>query len=267
MTRALRFELIKLWRRRTVLIALAVTTVFAVGSAALLLAAAEPAPAATGKVRSGGGPGLTVAELADAGGGTRIFATSLAFAGFFVLVTFTGAMAAEFSRGNVRAMVLRQPDRLRLLAGKLAALLCSAAVLLALAEVLGWATARLLAGSQDVDASRWTSADALGAAAVDYGTVLIWVTGYALLGTALAVVVRSVPVALALGIAWAGPFEHILADAWSGANAVFPGLLLEAFVAGGRDDVPAGQALATSAAYGLVAATVAGLAFTRRDVA
>lgn len=267
MTRALRFELIKLWRRRTVLIALAVTTVFSAGSAALLLASAEPARPANGNVRSGGGPGLTLEELADAGGGTQIFATSLAFAGFFVLVTFTAAMAAEFSRGNVRTMVLRQPDRLRLLAGKLVALLASAAVLLALAEVLGWTTARLLAGSSDVDASRWTSADALGAAAVDYGTVLIWVTGYALLGTALAVVVRCVPVALAIGIAWAGPFEHILADAWSGANAVFPGLLLEAFVAGGRDDVTAGQALLTSAGYGLLAAAVAGLAFTRRDVA
>ncbi|MBA3744693.1 ABC transporter permease [Sporichthya sp.] len=259
MIRALRSELIKLWRRRTVLIALAVTTVFAVGSAALLLAGAEPS--------GPGGPGLTVAELADAGGGTQVFTTSLAFAGFFVLVSFTAAMAAEFSRGNVRTMVLRQPARLKLLAGKLVALLCSAAVLLALAEAFSWTTARVLARGQNVDPSRWTSRDAVGAAVTDYGTVLIWVTGYALLGTALAVVVRSVPVALAIGIAWAGPFEHILADAWDSANAIFPGLLLETFVAGGRDDVSAGQALATSAAYGLLAATVAGLAFTRRDVA
>lgn len=258
MTRALRFELIKLWRRRTVLIALAVTAFFATGSAALLLASAEPART---------GPGLSIDELADAGGGTQVFATSLAFAGFFVLVSFTAAMAGEFSRGNIRTMVLRQPDRLRLLAGKLAALLLSAAALLAIAEVLGWTTARLLAGGQDVDASRWTSLDALAAAGADYGTVLVWVTGYALLGTALAFVVRSVPIALAIGIAWAGPFEHILADSWDTANAVFPGLLLEAWVAGGRNDVSAGQALVTSFAYGLVAATVAGLSFTRRDVA
>lgn len=262
MIRALHFELIKLWRRRTVGIALAVTTVFAVGSSALLLASAEPA-----RPGFGGGPGLTVEELADPGGGSQVFATSLAFAGFFVLVLFTGAMAAEFSRGNIRTMVLRQPARLRLLAGKLTALLASAAALLAVAEVLGWTTARLLAGGQGVDASRWTSVDALGAAAVDYATVLVWVTGYALLGTALAVLVRSVPIALAIGIAWAGPFEHILADAWSGANALFPGLLLEAFVAGGRDDVSAGQALATSALYGALAAGVAGLTFVRRDVA
>ncbi|GAA0622138.1 hypothetical protein GCM10009547_26220 [Sporichthya brevicatena] len=259
MTRALRFELIKLWRRRTVLLALAVTAVFSIGATALLVAAAEPGPAR--------GPGLSVDELAAAGGGTQAFATALAFAGFFVLVLFTGATAAEFSRGNVRTMVLRQPDRLRLLAGKFAALLASAAVLLAIAEVLGWTTARVLAGGQGIDASAWTSGAALTAAFGDYGTVLIWVTGYALLGTALAVVVRSVPIALAVGIAWAGPFEHILADAWNGANAVFPGLLLETFVAGGRDDVSAGQALATSAVYGVLAAAVAGTVFTRRDVA
>jgi ABC-type transport system involved in multi-copper enzyme maturation permease subunit len=260
MTRALHFELIKLWRRRTVLIALAVTTVFSIGSTALLLASADPAGPRSG-------PGLTIDELADAGGGTQVFATSLAFAGFFVLVSFTAAMAGEFSRGNIRTMVLRQPARLRLLAGKLAALLLSAAVLLAIAEVLGWTTARLLASGQGVDPARWTSPAALGAAIADYGTVLIWVTGYALLGTALAFVVRSVPVALAIGIAWAGPFEHILADSWDTANSVFPGLLLEAWVAGGRNDVSAGQALATSAVYGVLAATVAAVAVTRRDVA
>lgn len=261
MTRALRFELLKLWRRRTVAIALAVTAVYAIGSAALVLAAVEPA----GAGRSG--PILSVDELAGAGGGTQVFTSALAFAGFFVLVVFTGASAAEFARGNVRTMVLRQPDRLRLLAGKLAALLLSAAVLLAIAEVLGWVTARVLAPGQGVETARWISLAAAGTALIDYGTVLIWVTGYALLGTALAVVVRSVPVALAIGIGWAGPFEHILADAWSSAGQIFPGLLLETFVAGARDSVSAGQALATSAAYGVLAATVAALAFTRRDVA
>ena len=61
--------------------------------------------------------------------------------------------------------------------------------------------------------------------------------GYALLGMAVAVLVRSVPVALAIGIAWAGPFEHLLQDAWDPAQRFFPGLLLEAFVAGGTSDV------------------------------
>lgn len=260
MTRALRCELIKLWRPRTIAIAALITTVYAIGSTALIVASVGPDGL-------GDGFGPSTASLAESGGGTEVVTIGLSFAGFFVLVLFTGAVAAEFSRGSIRTMALRQPDRLRLLGGKLAALLGSAGVLLAGALLLGWATARVLAPAQDIDTGRWISLDALGAGAVDFGTAAIWVTGYALLGTALAVVVRSVPVALAIGIGWAGPFEHILVDAWSPALEIFPGLLLEVLVAGGRDGVSAGQALASSLAYAAVAAAVAAVAFTRRDIA
>ena len=87
-----------------------------------------------------------------------------------------------------------------------------------------------------------------------------------MLGTALAVLVRSVPIALAIGIAWAGPFEHLLQDAWDPAGRVFPGLLLEAFVAGGTPEVTAARAFLTVAVYVSVAAAIAGTVFARRDV-
>jgi hypothetical protein len=77
----------------------------------------------------------------------------------------------------------------------------------------------------------------------------------------LAVLVRSVPVALAIGIAWAGPFEHLLQDAWDPANRLFPGLLLEAFVAGGTTDVSASRALLTVTVYLAIAATIAATTF------
>jgi hypothetical protein len=93
--------------------------------------------------------------------------------------------------------------------------------------------ARLIAPSQDVATGKWVGAAALGQGLADYGSALFWVSGYAVLGMTLAVVVRSVPVALAIGIAWAGPFEHLVQDAWNPAQRYFPGLLLEAFVAGG----------------------------------
>jgi ABC-2 type transport system permease protein len=141
-----------------------------------------------------------------------------------------------------------------------------AAVVLAAAEALTWVAAKLLAPSQDVATGDWISVAALGDAVADYGSVLFWVTGYALLGMTLAVLVRSVPIALAIGIAWAGPFEHLLQDAWSTADRLFPGLLLEAFVAGGTSDVSATRALLTVAAYVLIAATIAATSFVRRDI-
>jgi hypothetical protein len=163
-------------------------------------------------------------------------------------------------------MLLRQPSRLRLLAGKTAAILAFAAVVLACAEALAWTAARLLAPGQDVSTGEWTSLAGVGNALADYGAALFWVAGYALLGTLVGVLVRSVPVALAIGIAWAGPFEHLLQEAWDPASRVFPGLLLEAFVAGGTPDVTAGRAFATLAVYLALAAAAAGLLFSRRDV-
>jgi ABC-2 type transport system permease protein len=261
MIRAFRAELVKLLRRRVVLVTAIVTAVFAVGGAAIVMTSAEPARQADRDGRA-----LTIEELAGAGGGTEVFTSAISFTGTFLFVVFVGAVAAEFSRGTVRTMLVRQPARLRLLAGKTVALLAFAAVVLAGAEALTWTAAWLLAPGQDVSTAEWASLAGVGHALADYAAALFWVTGYALLGTLVGVLVRSVPVALAVGIAWAGPFEHLLQEAWDPAGRVFPGLLLEAFAAGGTSDVSAGQAFATLAAYLAVAAAVAGLVFSRRDV-
>jgi ABC-2 type transport system permease protein len=259
MIAALRAELVKLRRRRVFIVTAAATLIFSVGSAAIVLTSAEE----SGNPRE---RGATLETLSEAGGGTEVFTTASSFAGTFLFVVFVGAVAVEFSRGTFRTMLLQQPRRLRLLAGKMAGLLAFAAVVLAAAEGLTWAVARLLAPSQDVATDEWISAAALGDAFVDYGSVLFWVTGYALLGMTLAVIVRSVPIALAIGIAWAGPFEHLLQEAWSPAERIFPGLLLEAFVAGGTAEVSASRSLLTVTVFVLVATTIAAANFARRDI-
>jgi ABC-2 type transport system permease protein len=261
MIAAMRAELVKVLRRRVLVIAGVATAVFAVASSAIVLAAAEPAS------QPASGRDVTVATLSDAGGGTEVFTTAVSFAGTFLFVVFVGVVAVEFSRGTFRTMLMYQPRRLRLLAGKTGALIAFTAALLGVAEALTWVTAKLLAPSQGVATGAWISADALGQAVADYGSVLFWVIGYALLGTTVAVLVRSVPVALAIGIAWAGPFEHLLQDAWAPATRFFPGLLLEAFAAGGTSEVSAGRAALTVSMYVAIAALLAGATFSRRDVA
>lgn len=262
MIRSFRAEMIKLLRRRVILFTAITTLVFSVGGAFLVLVSA-PAVAGPGG-RGSGRP--TVESLARAGGGTEVFTTAVAFAGTFLFVVFVGLVAAEFSRGTVRTMLLRQPGRIRLLAGKMAALLAFAGAALATAEALTWIAARLLAPTQDVATSQWVSLASLGQGFADYGKVMFWVTGYAVLAMALGVLIRSVPVALAVGIAWAGPLEHLVQQAWGPASRLFPGLLLEAFMAGGTPDVSALRASLTVTAYAVAAALVAGAVFARRDV-
>jgi ABC-2 type transport system permease protein len=259
MIAALRSELVKLRRRRVLLVTAVSTLIFSIGSTAIVLVSAP-------RTANPAGRGVTLASLAEAGGGTEVFTTAVSFAGTFLFVVFVGAVAVEFSRGTFRTMLLHEPRRLRLLAGKMAGLLLFAAVVLAASEALTWVAARLLAPSQEIATVEWVSAAALGDALTDYASVLFWITGYALLGMTVAVLVRSVPLALGIGIAWAGPVEHIVQDAWSTADRLFPGLLLEEFVAGGTSAVSASRAFLTVTAYVLIAVVIAATSFARRDV-
>ena len=162
---------------------------------------------------------------------------------------------------------MRQPRRLGLLAGKLGALLVFAAGTLLLAELFSVLTALIVAPSQDIATSSWPTADGLGEAASAYGTALLGVAAWATLGASLAVLVRSAPIALGIGIAWSGPFEHITMDVWDAATQWFPGLLLEAWAVGGTADVSASRAALMLCLYVALAAAVAGTVFRRRDLA
>jgi ABC-type transport system involved in multi-copper enzyme maturation permease subunit len=172
----------------------------------------------------------------------------------------------EFSAGTFRTLLMRQPRRVALLAGKMTALLVFAACALAVAELLTVAASAAIAPTQDISTASWFGIDGLGQAAGDYATALFGVAAWAALGMALAIFVRSIPVALAIGIVWSGPFEHLLQDAWAGASRWFPGLLLEALAAGGTTAVSLTRALAVVALYVAAAVTAAAIVFARRDI-
>ena len=130
MIRMFKAELLKL-RRRRVAIAVAIS--------ALAFAAIAPTAvflSATAAGEPGSQRGATVESLGQAGGATEAFSIGVSFAGILVLVLFIANVAGEFSQGTFRTLLMRQPRRVALLAGKMAALLVFAAGVLALAEVL-----------------------------------------------------------------------------------------------------------------------------------
>ncbi len=129
----------------------------------------------------------------------------------FVLAGVIAYVAGDFSRGTFQAL-LQQPRRGTLLAGKLLAVLGLVAALVAEAMLVGWVTARLVAPGQGVDVDGWMSLDGVVHGIGDYGRVVATLAGWALLGTTIAVLVRSIPVALAIGVVWAGPIENVIGD-------------------------------------------------------
>lgn len=261
MIRVIRAEMVKLTRRRFLALTAIGAVVFGTGSAMISVLTAEAGFSRPGDEL------LSIESLSTAGGGTAAALGAFGFGAVFMFAAFIAAVAGEFTRGTFRTLLLQQPGRLRLLAGKLTALLALCATALALAEISGWGVARLLAPGQGIDTSGWTTFDALSAAGEDYGRLLLWLVGWAILGTAVGTVARSVPVGVLAGLVWAGPVENVIADGWEPAQRWFPGLLLRAVINPQMATVSTTRALATLGAYSAVAIAVAATTVRRRDVA
>lgn len=260
MNTVIRAQLVRLLQRRTVVLAGLGSAVFSAVAAVTVFGSAKTAgPSVAGDL-------VTLGSLASPGGGTQAFATAAAFVGFFVFVTFIALRGTEQSGGTFRALLLRDPRRLRVLVGQVAGILVIAAGVLAVAEVLTFGASLGMAAARDVPTSQWFSVAALGDAARDYATVLAGVGAWAVFGTTLAVVFGSVPLALGVGFVWAGPFEHLVADAWTAGNQWFPGLVLQSLIAGGTDELSLARAVMTAIVYTALAATLALFLTARRDV-
>lgn len=260
MTRIIHAELLRLVRRRTVLVVLAGSVLFAAISALTVLSGAEQTGAPS---RRGG---ATIAALEGSGGGTEAFAVGASFLGFFVFVMFIALLAAEFSGGTYRALLLQDPHRLRVIVGKLAGILLVAAGAAAIAELATFLLSLVVAPSQDIATSSWFGLGSIGAGLRHYAMVLSGVAGWAIFGTMLAVIFRSAPLALGVGFAWAGPFENIVVDSWSAGYRLFPGQVLASLIRGGTIELGMGRAVLTAVLYTGLAAIIALVLVSRRDV-
>jgi ABC-2 type transport system permease protein len=262
MIESFRAEMLKLRRRPVVAAAAAGTLVFAAVTSLVTFLTATNEPRVTGSR----GFTATFTSLAGADGGTTSFADGVGFLGVILLATFICAVGFEYARGTFATGLMRQPRRIRLLGGKMTALLAFVAVGLALSEVAAWLFALGLASIRGISTSAWYSWPALAHAASAYGIALFVVGAWACIGMAVAVFTRSVPIALVVAIAWAGPIEHITQGAWTGAGRWFPGLLLEGVAAGGNAETSLGRALVMTTTFVVMLGIAAFVSFQRRDV-
>ncbi|NHN54494.1 hypothetical protein G9U51_01700 [Calidifontibacter sp. DB0510] len=256
MITAYRAELARIITARTLAVVAAITVLYATLVPWALVANASPRP----------GRGLSLIELSAAGGGTTTIARAASFSSVLLLAIFTAVSANDFQRGTFRAALLHHPRRLSLIGGQfLARLTLLAGWVLALYAV-GWVATRLIAPHYGVDTSAWLTGQSWRDAGSDVARTFGFAAGWALLGTTLGVLTRSVAIGLAVGVAWAGPIENVIGDQLSFGERWFPGLLLRWLSA--PDMAPVGQTatLTTLAAYAAVCAGILALAVSRRDV-
>ncbi|HYB31291.1 MAG TPA: ABC transporter permease subunit [Solirubrobacteraceae bacterium] len=209
---------------------------------------------------------VTVAQLSQPDGLVHGVVDVSNLVGIVALCLFAGATASEYSQGTLRNLLIRQPRRAELLSGKFLALalFIALAVLLAIAVAAGVAFA--LAPGKGIHTSAWTSSTGLNDLWHSILHVYLACVGYGILGTALAVLLRSPGVAIALGVAWVLPIEAIITGAiWSNGDRWLPGQLLSALAHGGNSSSSYAHALVTLTVYAVLTAIGTLLLFQRRD--
>ncbi|MGA8680395.1 MAG: ABC transporter permease [Acidimicrobiales bacterium] len=217
----------------------------------------------------GGGGGrvaITLAQLAQPDALGKAFSGFAGLLGIISLAVAGAQMASEYSVGTLRNLLIRQPRRLVLLAGKYLAVLTFSALAVLLACIIGAATAFVMAHVRGVSTSAWTSSAGLSDSLKAFGEVALAVCGYTTLGIVVGNLLRSPGAAIAVGLVYILPFELILSATVSGSDKWLPGQLLSAVASGGSSDVNLHTAIVRALAYMILLAAGTAALFVRRDV-
>jgi ABC-2 type transport system permease protein len=208
---------------------------------------------------------ITVAQLSRPDGLVHGVVDVSNLVGIVALCLFAGAVATEYSQGTLRNLLVRQPRRAQLLTGKFLALAVFIGVVVVLAIAVAAAVALALAPGKGIHTSAWTSSTGLNDLVQSILHIWLSCIGYGILGTALAILLRSPAVAIALGVAYVLPGEAIINALWDNGDRWLPGQLLSALAHGGTSSASYAHALVTLSAYAVVVATGTLVLFARRD--
>lgn len=138
------------------------------------------------------------------------------------LIIVTANLAAEWSQATWRNLLVREPRRLRLLVGKMLALILFVLVSMTLTLVGSSLFILSLASTQGVQTTAWTSSAGLSAWLAFFGNEVLCLIGVCLLGMLIAVLTRSTGLAVGVALAYVLIPEGIIAQVWSAGSRWFP---------------------------------------------
>ena len=248
--RAFRSEWIKLSRRTT----LAGFGGAMVGFAALITVLMFLNAGGT-SVDPGGGrtASFATAETLSLADGSVIPITHVAtFLGIIALALFASNLAGEFTRGTIRMLFVTEPRRIKILAGKLAALANFTAAWVAVGLGVSVGLGVLLPSGAGVDTTAWWTADGFSAMAGTYLSVGGSVIVFGLIGAALAVLTRSAAIAISAGAADFMLVEPLVGSFWEALGEWGSSAVSSALAGGGTAVIGYSTAVVMVAAYGLL---------------
>ena len=220
---------------------------------------------------------FVTAAVLSASDGSVFASTNLAsMLGIVALALFASSMAAEFNKGTIRMLFVAEPNRIKVLAGKLAALALFVVVGVAAAMAASVAIGALLAPSAGVDTSNWWTTEGLAAIGLSYLNIAGAVLVPGLIGATIAVITRSSAIAISVVAAYFILGEALISGFWDTlarwgpsavSNALAVGGIGGAGMMGGAAPVIAYATAAMLAlAYGIVSVAISAAILANRDV-
>jgi ABC-2 type transport system permease protein len=175
-------------------------------------------------------------------------------------------VASEYSLGTLRQLLVRQPRRAVLLAGKMLGVITFLVLALCFAAVVALIVAVVAAHSRGVPTSAWFTGTGLRDLFRELGDLALATIGYSVLGMALGQFVRSAVFAVIVGFAWLIAVENIITRIVPSTQQWLPGASILAVASGGAEGVGYSHGLILGAVYLVVAIAAAMMVFLRSDV-
>ncbi len=146
------------------------------------------------------------------------------------LILVSANLAAEWTQGTLRNLLVREPHRLRWLAGKMLALVLFVLLSMLLTLVISGTFILIIAQGQGIQTTAWTSVEGLRIFLAFFGNEVLCLIGVSALGMLIAVLTRSVVAAVGIALAYILVFEGIIAVVLPQVSQWFPGRVFNTIV-------------------------------------
>ena len=262
MFNVMRAELRKL-RRPTLLI----STILVVSALTALFTSIVFLRVNSGQGNGRGGQVVSTLTLSQPDGLVYGFKIVSFFLGVTALCVFASQTAQEYSLGTLRNLLVRQPARMKILAGKYLAMSVFAIALVLIDAIVAIGISYGLAPHAKVTTTAWFTTSALSLLGKTFLNVVLATICYGTFGMILGLLFRSPISAIATGVIWSLILESILGLVVSSSQKWLPGQNFTNIAQGGSTDVGYQWSMLISGIYLGVAFAIVAILFKRRDVA
>jgi ABC-2 type transport system permease protein len=206
---------------------------------------------------------------------TGILQPSATLVSVIVLITIAAVLGADWTQGTWRNLLVQEPRRVRLLSGRILALLVYMIISAVLTVGVGTLVAMLVAPNEGVKTATWWDATGTGDYLAFLGNLMLAVVGWTVFGALVAVLVRNPAGAVGASIAWLFVVEGLANQVWSTVGQYLPGRILSVVLTGGQASVLSSaaspsvsyaSALLIAGLYAVGMAAIAGASFWFRDI-